>query len=83
MSLHVAFRVAPADLLRAVEALRDHGIEPLDFAGEPTEEPVVLAWMPAAAVYFRDPDGNLLEYLAMLDEDPAPARGVVPWSLWK
>jgi hypothetical protein len=28
--------------------------------------------MPAAAVYLRDPDGHLLEYLAMLDEDTPP-----------
>ena len=27
--------------------------------------------MPAAAVYFRDPDGHQLEYLTMLDEPPA------------
>ena len=38
--------------------------------------------MPAAAVYFRDPDGHLLEYLAMLNEDPQPERGIVPWSQW-
>jgi lactoylglutathione lyase len=36
--------------------------------------------MPAAAVYFRDPDGHQLEYLAMLDEEPRPDRGIVPWS---
>ncbi len=82
MSLHVAFRVALADLLKAIPALRDKGIAPLDFAGDAATEPVVLAWMPAAAVYFRDPDGNLLEFLAMLDAEAAPARGVVPWSLW-
>jgi lactoylglutathione lyase len=38
--------------------------------------------MPAAAVYFRDPDGHLLEYLAMLDEEPRPDSGVVSWSQW-
>jgi hypothetical protein len=38
--------------------------------------------MPAAAVYFRDPDGHLLEYLAMLDEAPKPDLGIVPWSEW-
>jgi lactoylglutathione lyase len=31
-----------------------------------TAEPSVIGWMPAAAVYFRDPDGHLLEYLPML-----------------
>jgi lactoylglutathione lyase len=36
--------------------------------------------MPAAAVYFRDPDGHELEYLAMLEETPRPDLGIVPWS---
>jgi lactoylglutathione lyase len=38
--------------------------------------------MPAAAVYFRDPDGHLLEYVAMLDEPPRPDLTIVPWSQW-
>jgi lactoylglutathione lyase len=42
----------------------------------------VIAWMPAAAVYFRDPDGHLIEYLAMLDEPPRGDGGIVPWSQW-
>jgi lactoylglutathione lyase len=42
----------------------------------------VIGWMPAAAVYFEDPDGHLLEYLAMLDEAPRPEAGVVGWSEW-
>ena len=62
--------------------LRAHGVTPLSFFGEETTEPSVIGWMPAAAVYFRDPDGHLLEYLAMLDEEPHPERGIVPWSEW-
>jgi hypothetical protein len=42
----------------------------------------VIGWMPAAAVYFRDPDGHLIEYLAMLDEPPRPEVGIVSWSDW-
>jgi hypothetical protein len=38
--------------------------------------------MPAAAVYFCDPDGHLLEYLAMLNEEPRSGLGVVPYSQW-
>jgi NAD(P)H-dependent FMN reductase len=38
--------------------------------------------MPAAAVYFRDPDGHLLEFIAMLDGDARPDAGVVTWSEW-
>ncbi|MSV28062.1 MAG: VOC family protein [Bryobacterales bacterium] len=81
MSLHVAFDTALAEVLAAPSRLRAAGIDALDLSGNPTDEPVVLGWMPAAAVYFHDPDGNLLEYIAMLDE---PARtGAVPWSQWE
>jgi len=45
-------------------------------------EPSVIGWMPAASLFFRDPDGHLLEYLTMLDEDPRPDVGVVSWSEW-
>jgi lactoylglutathione lyase len=82
LSLHVAFQVDLAEVLMAPQRLRANGVEPLDFSGNPCEQPDVLTWMPAAAVYFRDPDGNLLEFLAMLPEPPAPALGVVDWNAW-
>jgi lactoylglutathione lyase len=83
ITLHTAFRVARADVLAAPRVLRNVGITPLDFDGRPTDLPVVLAWMPAAAVYFRDPDGHLLEYIAMLPHEPRPDCGVVPWHTWE
>lgn len=82
LSLHLAFRTDLPDLLGAPALLRAAGVTPLDFSGNPTGEPVVLAWMPAASLYFRDPDGNLLEFLAMLPEAPQPELGVVSWSRW-
>ena len=82
VSSHLAFVTAPTDVLDACACLRALGVTPLSFAGEETGEPSVLGWMPAAAVYFRDPDGHLLEYLAMLDEPPRPELGVVSWSRW-
>jgi lactoylglutathione lyase len=81
-SLHVAFAVDLADLLVAPERLKAHGVQPLSFFGEPTEEPSAIGWMPAGAVYFLDPDGHQLEYLAMLDQPPRPDLGIVPWSEW-
>lgn len=83
LSLHTAFTVTLDDLLSAPARLRAAGITPLDLAGNPVDEPVVLAWMPAASIYFNDPDGNLLEYIAMLPDEPAPQRGVVAWSDWR
>src|SRR5204862_2144624 len=80
MQLHVAFDVAVDDVLAAPRTLRERGVEPLSFFGEPADEPSVIGWMPAAAVYFRDPDGHLLEYLAMLDGPPRPELGIRPWA---
>ena len=82
LSLHVAFTAVPADVLAASGRLRSLGVTPLSFFGTETDEPSVIAWMPAAAVYFRDPDGHLLEYLAMLGSAPDPDGGIVPWSEW-
>ena len=82
ISLHVAFQVPLSDLHEAPFRLQKAGIQPTDLAGLPTDEPVVLAWMPAAAVYFRDPDNNLLEFIAMLPDAPRPDLGVLPWNRW-
>src|SRR5262245_60369099 len=58
---HIAFAATVDAVVAAPRTLQAAGIASLGFNGEPTDEPVVLAWMPAAAVYFRDPDGHLLE----------------------
>jgi lactoylglutathione lyase len=79
---HVAFSTALEHVLDACDRLRSFGVTPLSFFATETDEPSVIGWMPAAAVYFRDPDGNLLEYLAMLDEPPRPDLGIVTWSQW-
>jgi lactoylglutathione lyase len=82
LSLHVAFSASLEDVLGACGRLRALGLTPLSFFAAETDEPSVIGWMPAAAVYFRDPDGHLLEYLAMLEEPPRPEVGIVPWSEW-
>jgi lactoylglutathione lyase len=83
ISSHIAFRVTLESVIDAFERLRSVGVTPLSFFATEADEPSVIGWMPAAAVYFRDPDGNLLEYLAMLDAPPRPEVGVVPWSQWE
>ena len=82
LRLHVAFEATLADVLAAPQRLRALGVTPLSFTEEATSEPSVLGWMPAAAVYFRDPDDHLLEYLALLEEEPRSSLGVVPYSQW-
>ena len=82
VSLHIAFETAIADVLGACDRLRASGVTPLSFFATETTEPSVIGWMPAAAVYFRDPDGHLLEYLAMLDDPPRADLGILTWSEW-
>jgi lactoylglutathione lyase len=82
LTLYVAFEVTMDDLLGAPKRLKAQGIMPLSFFGYETMEPSVIGWMPAAALYFRDPDGHLIEYLTMLDKELRPDLGIIPWSEW-
>ena len=70
MKLHYAFQVDVADAIASwcAEGRRAsaHGL-----AGQPIDEPEVIPWIPAASVYFQDPDGHSLECIAMLPEAPA------------
>jgi lactoylglutathione lyase len=84
MRLHIAFDVALDDVIRSVETLRSVGLTPRDSGGgNVIDEPVVLAWMPAASVYFDDPDGHSLEFIAMLPDRARPELGRVAWSQWR
>jgi len=80
---HVAFEVKLEDVLAAPLRLRSAGITPLGGRREPIDEPIVFPWMPAASVFFDDPDGNVLEYIAMLPDPPRPEPGPVSWSAWQ
>ena len=82
LALHIAFRSSLETVLGACDALRAKNVTPLSFFATETNEPSVIGWMPAAAVYFRDPDEHLIEYLAMLEEPPRPEAGIVTWSDW-
>ena len=82
LNLHIAFDVELEHVLDSPDRLKGLGVSPLSFFGEETDEPTVIGWMPAAAVYFRDPDGHLLEYVAMLDQEPRADLGIIPWSEW-
>jgi lactoylglutathione lyase len=82
LRLHVAFAVDLDDVLAAPQLLSESGVQPLSFFGAPAKEPSVIGWMPAAALYFLDPDGHQLEYIAMLDQPPRSDLGVVSWSEW-
>jgi lactoylglutathione lyase len=80
---HAVFRASLSDVVAAPCVLRAAGIAPLDFDGRSTDQATVLAWMPAASVFFRDPDGHLLAYTAVLPDEPRPEYGIVPWRMWE
>lgn len=83
MLLHLALTVDVEDVLAAVGRLRQAGVKPLDGFGRVADEPDVIGWMPALSVFFEDPDGHMLELIAMLDEQPRPEQGFVPLSRWR
>ncbi|MEP6731951.1 MAG: VOC family protein [bacterium] len=56
LSLQLAFRVSPGDVARCAEELTSAGVELL---GQPTDQP----WQ-HRTLFFRDPDGNVLEIYA-------------------
>lgn len=84
---HISFRVAEADVDRMIPYLRERGIEPLHPPSAPVQgpmnEPIVHGWMPAAAVFFKDPDGHLLELIAELTDVPRPDVLYRPLREWR
>ncbi len=78
LRLHLSFALAMDDLIAAPARLRAAGVAP-----RYGEEPVVIGWMPAASVFFDDPDGHSLELICMLDEKPRPELSWVPLSEWR
>lgn len=84
MRLHIAFRVTLQRVEESIGALRAAGLTPLSgFGRHEIREPVVLTWMPAASVYFDDPDGHSLEYICMLPDQPRPDLTQVTLSEWR
>lgn len=82
MRLHFAFRTEKDAMLTGCDRLKHAGIAPLDFCGAPADEPVVIGWMPAMMIYFKDPDGHSLEMIHVLDEAPDASFGIGSLSTW-
>ncbi|HYX52608.1 MAG TPA: VOC family protein [Candidatus Limnocylindrales bacterium] len=79
---HIAFQISLEDLTTAIQRVKQRGLQLTNFFGAVTDEPSVFAWMPAASIYFNDPDGHSLELIALLAEEPAPEIGVVSLTEW-
>jgi lactoylglutathione lyase len=80
---HFAFRVSEDRIGEMLAFLENRGIEPRAAFGVEPDEPIVHPWMPSATVYFSDPDGNSLELLADLSDDPDPDGEPMPLSEWR
>ena len=84
---HISFRVPEEHVDRMLSWLHERGIEtehpPRAPLQGPMKEPIVHGWMPAAAVFFKDPDGHLLELIADLSDPPRPDFLYRPLSEWR
>lgn len=79
---HFAFEIDLADLGRVVAGVKQRGIEFRNFFGQTTDIPSVFGWVPAASIYFNDPDRHLLEFIAKLPGKAKPEVGVVSMDEW-
>lgn len=80
---HFAFRCDVEDILnKSVSFLKQRNLKPYNFLKDGTEQPMVFAWMPALAVYFNDPDGHALEFIAILNGKSRPELGVISYTDW-
>jgi lactoylglutathione lyase len=81
---HFAFRCDREYILnQATKFLNEHGLKPYNFLKDGTDRPMVFAWMPAIAIYFNDPDGHYLEFIAILEGDARPELGIISYEDWK
>lgn len=80
---HFAFRSNADDILyKSVSWLKERNLQPYNFLKDGTDMPMVFAWMPAIAIYFNDPDGNVLEFIAVLEGKARPELGVISYEQW-
>ena len=78
---HFSFEIALDDMKEAVSFLERRGIRGHNMIDK-GPSPQVHGWMPALSLYFEDPDGHLLEFIAMLPDKPRPEVGSVLWEEW-
>jgi len=80
---HFAFECEVDFILNhSVKHLKSHGLSPRNFLKNGVEEPMVFCWMPALSIYFDDPDGHSLEFIAILDGESKPENGVISYQEW-
>lgn len=80
---HFAFQCSAEWILyESVSHLKSKGLQPYNFLNDGIERPMVFAWMPVIAIYFRDPDGHSLEYISPLEGQANRDLGVISYQDW-
>ncbi|HET6769184.1 MAG TPA: VOC family protein [Chitinophagaceae bacterium] len=80
---HFAFNCDKEFVLNnSVDFLKHHKLRPYNFLNDGTERPMIFSWMPALAIYFDDPDGHCLEFIAVLDGNAKPELGIISYEEW-
>ena len=80
---HFAFECEVDFILNdSIKHLKSHGLTPRNFLKNGIEVPMVFCWMPAISIYFDDPDGHSLEFIAVLDGESKPENGILTFEEW-
>jgi hypothetical protein len=66
-----------------LQQLQDAGLNPRNFLDDDSGQLYVFPWLPAVSLYFQDPDGNSLEFLAMLTEALRTDLEFMTWERWQ
>lgn len=64
---HMAFRIPFEEMENTIDWLKSKGIEPVPFGNRKSVDPFVRPYQENASVYFKDPDGNSLEFMSFVD----------------
>lgn len=81
--LHIAFNSDVDDILNiSRNFLVKQNLKPYNFLQDGTEDPMVFCWMPAISIYFDDPDGHQLEFIAILNGKGRPELGILAYDEW-
>ncbi len=79
---HFTFECEPDWIVNeAINYLKERSLKCRNFLNDGTERPMV-AWIPAIAIYFDDPDGHSLEFIGVLKGKPRPELGVISFDEW-
>ncbi|MFK8046104.1 MAG: VOC family protein [Crocinitomicaceae bacterium] len=80
---HFAFETSPEYVLHeAADFLKSKGLKGYNFFKDGSDIPMVFAWVPAVAIYFKDPDGHALEFIGRLNGPSRPELGVISYGKW-